>query len=238
MTQLVKHYFIDRDTGKWATDTRIGLMIPYIKGVKFCHELVDENDIPFFLSHVPDYFEHEITISDSQLDEYKSNPKINIITTTERQVEVEIINEETLEPTGDFGTVTVYDLVYREPHILEETEGLSIITQEQWDAELLTYDERQIQKRYDILRANRDKMLELTDWMVIRDLELGNISDDFKTWRQTLRDLPNSDTFPTSYPPLPSSLENNNELKFLTDSFNQVRSVPMFNDPLQPLPEL
>ena len=237
MTQLVKHYWINRDTGGWATDTPFGLMMPNIKGLETCHQLIDVNDIPFFLSHVPDYFEYEITVGSSQLDEYQNNTNITIVTTTERQVEVEIINEESLEPTGDFETVTVYDLVYREPHILEESEGLSILTQEQWDAELVSYDERQTQKRYDILRTNRDKMLELTDWMVIRDLESGSLSDDFKTWRQALRDIPNSDTFPTSYPTLPFSLENDTELKNLTDSFDQVRSIPMFNDPLLPLPE-
>lgn len=239
MSQLVKHYWINRDTGAWATDTRFGLMMPNIRGLETQYHLTDQNDIPFFLSHVPEYFEYEITISSGQLDDYQNNPNITIVSTTERQIEEEIRNPESPEqPTGDFQTITVYDIVYREPHTLEESEGLSILTQEQWDNEIISFDNRQKEKRYNVLRVNRDKMLELTDWMVTKELEQGNTLDEnFKTWRQALRTLPNSDTFPTSYPSLPVSLQNTEELVKLTNSFDQIRNINMINDPLQPLSE-
>lgn len=258
MTQLVKHYWINRDTGGWATDTRFGLMMPSIEGLEVQYQLTDGNDIPYCLSHTPDYFEEEITVGLDELKQYSTGPEctveeqlqnyissnnIDSISTSQRTYTQQIASTQQTSQAeldnlpSEEQLVTVYDIRYKKPHIIEESEGLSIITQEQWDAELVSYDERQIQKRYDILRINRDKMLELTDWMVIRDLESGSLSDDFKTWRQSLRDLPNSATFPSSYPPLPVSLENNNELKLLNDSFNQVRSIPMFNDPLHPLPE-
>jgi hypothetical protein len=239
MSQLVKHYWINRDTGAWATDTRFGLMMPNIKGLETQYQLIDQNDIPFFLSYVPEYFEYKITVGSNELKDYQNNSNITIISTTEREVKEEIINPESPgQPTGDFQIVTVYDIVYREPYVLEESEGLSILTQEQWDNEITFFDNRQKEKRYDILRVNRDKMLELTDWMVTKELEQGNtLDEDFKIWRQELRTLPNSDTFPTSYPSLPVSLQNNKELMKLTNSFDQVRNINMINDPLSPLPE-
>ena len=43
-----------------------------------------------------------------------------------------------------------------------------------------------------ILRAKRDGLLKVSDWEIIQELEKGNaISDDMKTYRQALRDLPN-----------------------------------------------
>jgi hypothetical protein len=239
MSQLVKHYWINRDTGAWATDTRFGLMMPNIKGLETQYQLTDQNDIPFFLSHVPEYFEYEITIGSSQLDDYQNNSNITIVSTTERQIEEEIENPESPnQPTGDFHTVTVYDVIYREPYVLEESEGLSILTEEEWNNEISSFDNRQQEKRYDILRVNRDKMLELTDWIVTKELEQGNtLDEDFKIWRQELRALPNSNTFPTSYPSLPVNLQDNEELSELSNSFDQVRNINMINDPLAPLPE-
>jgi len=43
-----------------------------------------------------------------------------------------------------------------------------------------------------ILREKRDGLLKVSDWEIIQELEKGNaISDDMKTYRQALRDLPN-----------------------------------------------
>jgi len=239
MSQLVKHYWINRDTGAWATDTRFGLMMPNIRGLETQHQLIDQNDIPFFLSHVPEYFEYEITVGSNELKDYQNNSNITIISTTEKEAEEEIINPESPgQPTGDFQTVAIYVIVYREPYVLQESEGLSILTQEQWDNEITSFDNRQKEKRYNILRVNRDKMLELTDWIVTKELEQGNtLDEDFKTWRQALRVFPNSDTFPTSYPSLPVNLQGNEELVKLTNTFDQVRIINMINDPLPPLPE-
>ena len=41
------------------------------------------------------------------------------------------------------------------------------------------------------LRSKRDNLLKVSDWEIIQELEKGNaISDNMKTYRQALRDLP------------------------------------------------
>lgn len=233
MTQLIKHYYVNRETGGWATNTPYGLMMPNIKGLEIKHQLYNVNGIPFFLSEVPDYFEYEVTVSQEQLVEYENNSNITIISSTEKQIEVIERLELSLEATEQTKILTVYDLVYRESYILEESEGLQILTQQEWDAEISTFDSHRTKERYDVLREIRDKILELTDWMVIKDLEQnGSISVEFKTWRQSLRDLPNSQTFPTGFPTLPTELQEHSEISALYDRFNEVKVIPMIYDPL------
>ena len=42
------------------------------------------------------------------------------------------------------------------------------------------------------LRGKRNRLLQTSDWEIMQELEKGNaISDDMKTYRQVLRDLPN-----------------------------------------------
>ena len=42
------------------------------------------------------------------------------------------------------------------------------------------------------LRSKRNRLLQTSDWEIMQELEKGNaISDDMKTYRQVLRDLPN-----------------------------------------------
>ena len=42
------------------------------------------------------------------------------------------------------------------------------------------------------LRDKRNRLLQASDWEIMQELEKGNaISDDMKTYRQALRDLPN-----------------------------------------------
>ena len=234
MTQLIKHYYINRETGGWATDTPYGLMMPNIKGLEIKHSLFTQERVPFFLSEVPDYFEYEVTVSQEQLTEYQNNSNITVVSSTERQIEVSVFDHPGIEPTGETRTETVYDVVYRESYILEESEGLKILTQQEWDYEISTFDSHRTEDRYDILREIRDRILELTDWMVIKDLEQsGSITADFKTWRQTLRDLPNSQTFPTGFPTLPTELQSHSEINALYASFNEVRSISMIHDPLR-----
>lgn len=233
MTQLIKHYWINRDTGGWATDTPYGLMMPNIRGLETKISLFTQERVPFFLSEVPDYFEYEVTVSQEQLTEYQNNSNITIVSSVERQIEVPVFDRPGVESTGETRTETVYDVVYRESYILEESEGLQILTQQEWDAEISAFDSHRTQERYDILREIRDKILELTDWMVIKDLEQnGSITAEFKTWRQTLRDLPNSQTFPTGFPTLPTELQSHSEISSLYGRFDEVRSIPMIQDPL------
>lgn len=234
MSQLLKHYWINRDTGGWATDTPYGLMMPSIKGLEVEHNLFNEDNIRYCLSTVPDYFEYEVTVSQEQLTEYQNNSNITVISSTERQVEVPVFSPATGNLTEETRTETVYDVVYREPYILEETEGegLNIITQQEWDNEIQAFDTRQQEKRYDILRELRDRILEITDWIAIKSLEQENLSSEFKTWRQSLRDLPNSVTFPTSFPTLPAELQNHIEIQELYNRFGEVRTIAMIQDPL------
>jgi hypothetical protein len=233
MTQLVKHYWINRDTGGWATDTPYGLMMPNIRGLETKISLFTQERVPFFLSEVPDYFEYEVTVSQEQLTEYQNNSNITVVSSTERQIEVPVFDRPGAEPTGETRTENVYDVVYRESYILEESEGLQILTQQEWDAEISVFDSHRTQERYDILREIRDRILELTDWMVIKDLERSeSISAEFKTWRQDLRDLPNSQTFPTGFPTLPTELQNHSEINALYVRFDEVKSISMIHDPL------
>jgi hypothetical protein len=232
MTQLIKHYWINRDTGGWATDTPYGLMMPNIKGLEVKYNLFTEDNIQYCLSTIPEYFEYEVTVSQEQLTEYQNNPNITVVSSTEKQVEVP--NRPGLETTEETRTETVYDVVYREPYIIQETEreGLKIITQQEWDTEIEEFDNRQQDKRYDILRELRDRILEITDWIAIKSLEQESLSVEFKTWRQTLRDLPNSTTFPTSFPTLPTELQNHTKIQELYNRFDEVRSISMIQDPL------
>jgi hypothetical protein len=237
MSQLLKHYFLDRDTGKYALTPADGYMVPNIKGLDIIYRLSDANDMEYCLSNCPDYFEYSVTVSQEVLTEYQNNPNITIVSSSERQEEVVVRNPETLEQTDQTETITVYDVVYQEDYIIDEVEGLWIITQEDWDNEINSYDARQEQKRMDILRDIRDEILKLTDWIVIKAKEQGtNLSAEFKTWRQELRDLP-SGNFPASFPTIPTSLENDTEIQKLYDRFDEVRSIAMINDPLPPLPE-
>jgi hypothetical protein len=232
MSQLLKHYFINRDTGNWATDTRFGLMMPSIKGLEIQYQLTTKNDVPFCLSTCPEFFEYSVTVSAEQLTELENNSNITIVSSTERQVEV---SDRDLDTDEEVRIETVYDVVYTELYILEETEGegLKIINQEEWDNEIALYDERQQQKRYDIIKSVCTEILSLTDWIVIRATEQGTIlSEEFKTWRQSLRDLPDGEEFPTGFPPLPSIVENEERILNLYARWSEVASIPMINDPL------
>jgi hypothetical protein len=196
------------------------------------YNLFTEDNIQYCLSTIPEYFEYEVTVSQEHLIEYQNNPNITVVSFTERQVEVP--NRPGLETTEETRIETVYDVVYRETYIIQETEGegLKIITQQEWDTEIQEFDNRQQEKRYNILRDLRDRILEITDWIAIKSLEQESLSVEFKTWRQTLRDLPNSSTFPTGFPTLPTELQNHTKIQELYNRFDEVRSISMIQDPL------
>ena len=173
MSQLLKHYWINRDTGQYAITPAQGYMIPNIEGLERIYDLTDENNVPYSLSTCP--------------DETVVNP----------------------------------------------TEGLWILTQSEWDNEINLYDSRQEQKRYDLIRIIRDEILATTDWIVIKGTEQEiSLDVDFKTWRQELRDLPSSQTFPKGFPPLPLIVKDNSEVLRLYDRWSEVSQIPMINDPL------
>jgi hypothetical protein len=178
MTQLVKHYLVDRDnpsvfatTPEQFSRPMFGTMGPNIEGLEVVHTLTDENNIQFFLSNCPD-------------------------TTT-----------------------------------IEETVGLEVLTQAEWDAEIAAYDARQETKRWNFIRKYRDQLLAQTDWIVIKAKEQGNnLSPAFMDWRQSLRDLPEATTFPLTLPAAPEgvSVDQATYDAYVAD----LRSVPMINDPL------
>lgn len=214
MSQLLKHYWLNRDTGAWATDTRFGLMMPRISGLEVVYNLSDANDVPWMLSTCPEYFEHTVTTSAEGLTDLQNRPGITIVSSTEI-------------PEG------LYDVVYQEAYVLEESDGLQVLTQQEWDAEITTYDARQEQKRFNILRPIRDEILFVTDWIVIKAKEQEtNLSVEFKTWRQALRDLPTQTPFPSGFPTLPAIVETDEKVLALYARWNEIRQIPMINDPL------
>lgn len=184
MTQLLKHYLIDRDNPDVFATTleqfsrpMFGTVAPNIEGLEVVHSLFDENNIVFFLSTCPD-------------------------TTT-----------------------------------INEVEGLKVVTQAEWDAEIAAYDARQEVKRWSFVRKYRDLLLEKSDWAVIKANETGEyLSTDFKDWRQSLRDLPAAATFPLSLPPVPQNSEGVViDQQIYADYVSDLRSINMVNDPLPPL---
>jgi hypothetical protein len=118
--------------------------------------------------------------------------------------------------------------------VITETEGLSVITQQQWDNEIASYDQRQEEKRWDIVRKYRNILLNQTDWIVVKSSETETpLSIEFKSWRQSLRDLPESEIFPTSFPTPPSEVNIDETLE--SSYVSELRSVTMINDPLPSL---
>ena len=204
MTQLIKHYLIDRDNGRWATYIPLGYIMPNINGLETKHSLFTQERVPFFLSEVPDYFEYEVVVPQQEVIEYQNNLNITVISSTERQIEVSVSTRPDLEQTEETRTEIVYDVVYRKSHVLSETEGegLKILTQQEWDDEISRFDSYRIQDRYNTLREIRDKILELTDWMVIK------------------------------FPTLPTELQGHSEIISLYDRFDEVKSISMIHDPL------
>lgn len=225
MSQLIKHYFINRDTGEWATDTRFGLMMPNLKGLEIQYQLTTENEIPYCLSYVPEYFEYTVNVSLEGLQDLQNTAGITVVSSTENPLPE--ATEENPDPQVS------YEVVYRQDNVLETSDGLQILTQQQWDDEIVAYDTRQEQKRYNILRPIRDELLFVTDWIVIKAEEQETTLDvDFKTWRQALRDLPSQTPFPTGFPTIPSGLENDSKILSLYARWSEITSIPMINDPL------
>ena len=58
-------------------------------------------------------------------------------------------------------------------------------------------DARLLANEWTQIRAERDRLLTETDWMAFADSPA--LSDDWKTYRQTLRDLPNAQKAKTTY---------------------------------------
>jgi hypothetical protein len=183
MTQLIKHYWVDRDRpGVFATTPEqflqpmFGVVGFQVEGLVGVHRLTDENRIEFFLSTVPD---------------------------------------ET---------------------VIDEVPGLSILTQEEWDAEIEAYDTRQEAIRRNSVRKYRNALLDGTDWIVVRSIETNTpLVQAFVDWRQALRDLPETQPFPTEIPVAPEGVSVDTTV--YETYTGEIRGIHMVNDPLPPLEE-
>lgn len=138
---------------------------------------------------------------------------------------------ETIYKLSDENGVEFFLSTCPDETVIEEREGLKVLTQAEWDAEIAAYDARQEQKRSFFIRKYRDQLLEATDWIVIMANETETVlSTDFKTWRQSLRDLPTLVTFPTELPAAPTGVVVD---QAIYDAYvGELRSIPMINDPL------
>jgi len=232
MSQLIKHFLVDRDTGEWIRGNIRGYVFPKLKNLEIVYRFTDENGDHICLSKVPEYFEYSKTVTPAVLAEYQSDSNITVVSSTERQVEESILGEETEETT----TVTLHDVIYRETNTIVENDGLKILTQEQWDTEIFNHDARQTEKRYSQVRIIRDEVLKETDWIVTKTIEDGSVlSDEFKNWRQSLRDLPSVGITTDVFPSTPSSIEV--DANITKDYSQKLRSIVLINDTLPALPE-
>ena len=232
MSQLIKHFLVDRDTGEWIKGKIRGYVFPKLKGLEIVYRLTDVNGDHICLSKVPEYFEYSKTVTPSVLTEYQNDSNITVVSSTEKQVEEPIIIGES---TGETTTVTLHDVTYRETNTVVENDGLKILTQEEWNTEISNYDARQTEKRYGEIRIIRDEVLKETDWMVIKTKESGsNLSDEFKNWRTTLRDLPSVGITTDVFPASPSSVEV--DANITKDYSQKLRSIVLINDTLPALP--
>jgi hypothetical protein len=103
------------------------------------------------------------------------------------------------------------------------------MTQSEWDDIINTYDSEQETKRYDSVREMRNDVLEQSDMYVIKQVECNvAITTEFRTWRQELRDLPNGNIFPVTWPTPPSGV-----VGIITSGEYEttLRSIDMINDP-------
>ena len=108
--------------------------------------------------------------------------------------------------------------------------GVSSITSTEWNSIINTYDSNQELERYILVREMRDDALNESDMHVIKQVECNvAITTEFRDWRQELRDLPNGDSFPVTWPTPPS-----NVVGIITNGEYQttLKSIHMINDPI------
>lgn len=108
--------------------------------------------------------------------------------------------------------------------------GVSSITSTEWNDIIDTYDSNQETKRYTLVREMRNNALDISDIHVIKQVECNvAITTEFRDWRQELRDLPNGDSFPVTWPTPPSDV-----VGIITGREYQsaLKSIHMINDPI------
>jgi len=83
------------------------------------------------------------------------------------------------------------------------------------DAEETAWSNKAVERKLDRVKEERDSRLKATDWMANSDYTM---PDYIKTWRQTLRDLPQNNTTESQYDTL---LELNTDGSFKNSIWTQ-----------------
>ena len=83
------------------------------------------------------------------------------------------------------------------------------------DAEETAWSNKAVERKLDRVKEERDSRLKATDWMANSDYTM---PDHIKTWRQTLRDLPQNNTTESKYDTL---LELNTDGSFKNSVWTQ-----------------
>jgi hypothetical protein len=83
------------------------------------------------------------------------------------------------------------------------------------DAEETAWSNKAVERKLDRVKEERDLRLKATDWMANSDYTM---PDYIKTWRQTLRDLPQNNTTESQYDTL---LELNTDGSFKNSVWTQ-----------------
>ena len=65
----------------------------------------------------------------------------------------------------------------------------------EWDAMEADYAADADDRKAEEVRQERDQLLQQTDWMANSDVTM---SDDWRTYRQALRDIPSQEGFPNT----------------------------------------
>ena len=103
----------------------------------------------------------------------------------------------------DNGTITVYGIAYSQEifmtKVFDNIVGLRDMTadeQAQYDKDLADWNSKSVDRKLEKVRLYRNRKLIETDYLANSDVTM---SDAVKTWRQTLRDLPQNNTTEAKY---------------------------------------
>ena len=94
--------------------------------------------------------------------------------------------------------------------IVDNIVGLRDMTTEeqaQYDKDLAEWNSKSADRKLEKIRLYRNRRLKQTDYLALSDVTM---SDAMKTWRQTLRDLPQNNTTEEKYDELLAKDRNGN----------------------------
>lgn len=234
MTQLLKHYGIGYESKTYAFGpVKGGIVYPKIEQLDVAHRLRDENGGMYFLSSCPSTLDYTKIVDDEGLTNIQND--VGVTTYTYIQL------PPPEEPGPGIGTtIPVYEVSYTKIYTLEPklytgigTEvGLWILTEGEWNNEIVGFDSSQTVKRVVILRSIRNALLDATDWFPLARLENElTVPLTTRQYRQSLRDLPQQNPFPTQLPEIPTELDTI-EVRIIYKRWNELFSISMINDPL------